>query len=105
MRTAITPRFDKALFPLVPMDHQQHWANVDNTIDVQYRDREQVAFIEVSATLFPILADIGVPVDSNVTLFLESDGPKMLFGIIVDDTVLYDLWHYTMDRVPRELLP
>lgn len=104
MRTQLVPRFNKPLFSLVPMDRSQHWANVSNAVEVSHNGRDSVAYIEVSATLFPILADLKVPLDSEVVLFLEDDGPRMLFGIIVDGEQLHDLWHYTMDKVPASLL-
>lgn len=103
-----TTRFDRPVFKLIPMDHPMQWANVSNKMSVTHRGNDYSVYTEVPTSLFPILAYLEISVDSTVSVFLEDDGPKMLFGIIVDEDSeepdLFDLWHYTMDLVPKEFL-
>ena len=86
------------------MDEARQVANVSNRLEVSHRRKELVKYVNVSTTLFQIMLALYVPIESEVTLFLDTDGPRMLFGILIDEDQLIDLWHYTMDQVPHVLL-
>lgn len=104
MRTSVVPRLDSPLFTLVPDTHRRDYANVSNLLDVLYRGRETTVPVVVNTTLFQIMASMHVEVGSAVTMFLEEDARRLLFGIVVDDREVFDLWHYMMDDVPPRLL-
>lgn len=95
--------FKAPLFTLRQAPATQQWANVSNTLDVLHRGREGVRLIQVGTALFPVLQFLKVDPESVVTLFLEDDGNRFLFGVVVDDEELFDLWHYTPDQVPMAI--
>jgi hypothetical protein len=105
MKTAtLTPtRFDSPQFPLVLASGPADIANVSNALEIGYRGREMVKYLNVHTGLFQIMLALNVPLDSSVTLYLDEDGRKMVFGILIDDNRLIDLWHYTTDQLPPAL--
>lgn len=103
-RSQVTPIYPSPLFKLVPMDAPQMFANVSNSLEITHNGREYQKYVEVGTALFQALRVLKVEPESEVTMFLEDDGPRMLFGIVVDGEELHDLWHYTRDRVPQSLL-
>lgn len=60
--------------------------------------------MEVNTTLFHVMHTLKVSPDSDVSLFLEQDGRKMVFGIEVDRDTVFDLWHYMMADLPNGIL-
>lgn len=103
-KSLVTPYFTQPLFRLRTEAVARQYVNVSNRLDVSYRGRDTEVFVEVPAALFTVMRTLKVPVDSSVTLFLEEDGQKMLFGLVVDEEQLYDLWHYTKDSLPKGTL-
>lgn len=104
MQSLITPRFSSPLFKLKTMAQPLQFANVSNALEVSKGSREFLRYVEVPATLFSVMRSLAVPQSVDVTLFLEQDGPRYLFGMVTSDDQLYDLWHYTHDALPAGLL-
>jgi len=96
--------FQAPSFALKPDTSPRMHASVSNRMQVAYRGREMEKLVQVSSALFPILRVLGVKPENQVTLYLDEDGRKMVFGLIIDDERIIDLWHYTMDRVPPTFL-
>lgn len=105
-RSLIVPRFTRPLFRLRtdPLKTPRSCINVSNMLEVSRRGKDTEVCVDVPAALFTVMRTLGVSPDSNVTMYLEEDGPRLLFGILVDDEEVYDLWHYTRDQVHSSLL-
>lgn len=102
-RSLVTPYFTQPLFRLRTETLEKQYINVSNKLEVSYQGEDTEVFIEVPAALFTVMRTLKVPVDSAATMYLDEDGPRMLFGIVVDGEQLFDLWHYTMDTLPKDL--
>ncbi len=102
--TATVTRFDSPQFPLMVAEQEVQVANVSNRLEIGHRGKDLIKYLNVHTVLFQIMWALGVPVDSSVTLYLDDDGRKMVFGMLVDDNRLIDLWHYTFDQVPPVFL-
>ncbi len=105
-RSLITPRYTRPLFRLQadPLKSRQSCINVSSILEVSRRGRDSEAHVVVSATLFTVMRQLRVSLESTVSMYLEDDGPRLLFGIMVDGHEVHDLWHYTRDQIPDALL-
>lgn len=105
MRTSKIPvLFDKPRFALRVADSHQMYALVDNELEVSYAGQDFSRYVDVPTELFTLMKFLRVAPDQHVTLFLEEDGPFLLFGMIVSDEVVHDLWHYAVNSVPPAML-
>jgi len=96
--------FPTPLFALKPDAMARQYVNVSNRLSIAYRGREFEKYVQVPATLFPIMRALGVSRSSEVTLYLDEEGKRMVFGIAIDDAQIIDLWLYTHDRIPPSFL-
>ena len=96
--------FDRPQFKLIPQAMEVQYANVSNCLDVTTRRGDHTVFVEVDTSLFTIMAALGVKLDSEVTMYLEYHDQRWLFGLVIDDEQLIDLWYYLPDSVPRSIL-
>lgn len=105
-KSLIIPRFTRPLFRLRPdpLKTPRRCINVSNTLEVSFRGRDAEVGVDVPAALFTVMRTLGVSPDSNVSMYLEEDGPRLLFGIMVDEEEVHDLWHYTRDQVHDSIL-
>lgn len=103
-RTSITPIFDTHQFLLRSDPSPRQFANLSNRIDVTLNRVAFYRYVEINSFLFTLMRALKVSRDSEAEMFLEVDGPKMLFGLVVDDREVYDLWHYTRDQIPHQVL-
>jgi hypothetical protein len=90
---------DKPLFKLKP-DTPRQYANVTNALEVTERGKAWVRHVQVSTSLFHLMRHLKVPVSSAVTLYLDIEGPVAVFGFMVDDQDMYDLWAYSSKLLP-----
>lgn len=50
------------------------------------------------------MESLHVPLGRPIYLYLEERSSYMLFGFTVDDQDLYDLWVYTKNQVPSNIM-
>lgn len=91
---------DKPLFKLLPDASPRQYANVSNLLEVVRGGRVTTAHIQVGASLFHLMHYLGVPVDAEVSLFLDQEGDRMIFGISVNEDQIHDLWSYSIKLLP-----
>lgn len=104
LKTSITPIFDNHQFLLRVAKKPRQFANLSNRLDVDLARTSFTRYIEINSFLFTILRRFKVSRDSEIELFLEADGNKLLFGMVIDNREVLDLWHYTRDQLPWGLL-
>lgn len=106
IRSLIVPRFTRPLFRLQadPLRTPRNCINVSNILEVSRKGRDSEAFVVVPSGLFTVMRQLRVSPESTVSMYLEDDGPRLLFGIMVDGQEVFDLWHYTRDQIHDALL-
>lgn len=92
--------FPNPAFALKPDTQTRRYANVSNSLNIFYGGREYTRLIQVGTALFPIMRLLRITPEDQVSLYLDEDARKMVFGLIINEERIIDLWHYTMDRVP-----
>lgn len=90
---------DKPLFKLKP-DNPRQYANVSNALEVTERGSSRVRHVQVSTSLFHLMRTLKVPVSSQVTLYLDIEKDRAVFGMMVDDLDIHDLWDYATKLLP-----
>lgn len=92
--------FDRPQFPLIPARDPMKYANVSNLLEVSRNGRIKRYPIEVHTSLFSLMRYFGVPVNSEVTLYLDRVDGRWIFGMLVNEDALYDLWHLPDNKLP-----
>jgi hypothetical protein len=90
---------DKPLYKLKP-DEPRNYANVSNALEVTERGGVRIRHVQVNTSLFHLMRALKVPVSSQVLLYLDIEKDRAVFGMMVDDTDMYDLWSYSTKLLP-----
>lgn len=91
----LEPVFDRPQFKLTPDTIRRMYATIDNGLMIYTGGRDLLRPVLVPAEMFTIMDFLRVPVVSEVRMYLDDTDRegRMIFGVVVDDDELFDLWH------------
>lgn len=91
---------DKPLFPLRPDSSPRLYANVSNALEIVRGGEISVRHIQVGASLMTLMRALKIPQAASVTLYLDIERGRAIFGLVVDNLSFHDLWD-----LPEAALP
>lgn len=91
---------DQPLFKLKPDTEPRLYANVSNRLEIAEAGRVRYALVQVNTSVFHLMHHFGVPPTAEVTLYLDVERDRSVFGITTDDGQFYDLWVYLTKLLP-----
>lgn len=91
---------DKPLFNLKPDAGPRLYANICNTLEVVRAGKVSYRHIQIGASLFHLMHHLKVPVDSEVTVYLDIEKGRAVFGIMINEQSIHDLWSYADNLLP-----
>lgn len=95
----MTVLLDKPLFPLKP-DSPRLYANVSNALEIVRGGEISVRHIQVGASLLTLMRTLKVPQSASVTLYLDIEKGRAIFGLVVDNLIFHDLWDLPVAALP-----
>lgn len=91
---------DAPLFKLKPDKAPRQYANVSNRLEIARAGEVYHVLTQVGSGLFTLLRFLKVAPSSSVTMFLDFDQGRAVFGVMVDDLDIFDLWDYAPNLLP-----
>lgn len=91
---------DAPLFKLKPDKAPRQYANVSNRLEIAKAGEVYHVLAQVGTGLFTLLRFLKVAPTSRVTMYLDHDKGQAIFGVMVDDLDVFDLWTYPAGTLP-----